>query len=325
MSNFVYSKQPPAFIFGQNVDIFLDRIESHVRVAKIETKLHLDTLITFLDNKSIRRVKQLVFSDFHKTDGSVDLFKSREILKTAFSFSTDIQPEILLRYRKQLESESIADFSYEMLKLGKLAFGPQFEASIQLIEAFCSGLLDSQLSARLWRKISTFKTFKEISDKACEKEAISTLEEFIDSQKKSPLDKPSVVANTDELTATTCSENIKTFPRSVELRKCFYCKVKGHLIASCLIRKEHRALGRLKYNSRRGSDRSLKQDFRLRQAMYQIIGVLNRIILLQQLVNEIIRQLIFQWKLTTSSFIVWSILVAQLALSVVQSSKIMRF
>ena len=104
MVNFIVSKQPPTFSFGQNVDIFLDRIEAHFKAAKLETTLvlHFDTLITFLDSKSIYKVKQLEFTDANKTNGSADLFKSRTILKAVLSDSTNIPPEVFCAIESNL-------------------------------------------------------------------------------------------------------------------------------------------------------------------------------------------------------------------------------
>lgn len=176
------AKQPAEFEFGSDFELFFKRFSAYVGALKIEKAQVYDLFTAFLDDQSLRKVTQLQFTDDHKTDNVIDIVKAKPLLKEALTKPYDIPPQVQIRYCLQKHNESITDYANRIQTLGTKAFAEDSETSKTVIEAFCSGLVDGQLAAKMWRKIATFDTLKKAIAYGTEREAVSNLTSFIDRQ-----------------------------------------------------------------------------------------------------------------------------------------------
>ncbi len=290
-------RQPDEFKYGIEFDIFFDRVAAYIGSVKVEKAAQFDLFKSFLDSCSFRRVQALVFTDDHKTENAVDLVKARALLKDALQKQATVPYGLQMRYRRQQKSESIADFGYEMQVLGQKANGDNGVNSPQVIEAFCSGLLDQDLAAKMLLKMSTFDTLKAAVDHAVLKESALGIKNFIAKNRPStssssrnqgvdvlectmgddigvdsaPQDRPSDRSDPSNqgFAGNTRNRGASSNSAPRETRICRFCKIRGHLFRDCFKRMRDTGRAATSGNSqqqgrrdqRRGNMPRGRQDF----------------------------------------------------------------
>lgn len=172
-------RQPDEFQFGSDFDLFFDRMQAFMTNVKAEDGSRYSLFLSFLDPVSFRKAQAIVFTNTHKTNDVVDLTKARSVLKTALSKQAEVPPNVQLRYCIQKKDETISDFGYNIQVLGHKAYGTDAETNAQVIEAFCAGLLDQDLTAKMLQKLSTFATLKAAIDYSVLKETSINIKHFI--------------------------------------------------------------------------------------------------------------------------------------------------
>ena len=170
-------RQPDEFKYGDDFDLFLDRFKAYLTSVKCEKKAQFDLFLTFLDPVSFRKCQAITFEDGHKTENAIDLDKAAQILKDALSKQVQVPPNIAVRCRTQKTDESISDFGYNIQILGHKAFGTEAETNARVIEAFCMGLSDYDLTVKMLQK--SFTTLKAAIDYARTKESSLVLRKFV--------------------------------------------------------------------------------------------------------------------------------------------------
>ena len=172
-------RQPDEFQFGDDFDLFYDRMEAYLTNVKVEAGNQYSLFLSFLDPISFRKAQAIPFTNDHKTDAIVDMKKAKAILKAALSKQAEVPPNVQLRFCIQKKDETISDFGYNIQVLGHKAYSGAAETNAQVIEAFCSGLFDQDLTAKMLQKLLTFATLKAAIDYAVLKETSVNIKQFI--------------------------------------------------------------------------------------------------------------------------------------------------
>ena len=170
-------RQPDEFKFGEDFDLFFDRFKAYLTNVKCEKKAQFDLFLSFLDPISFRKCQAITFEADHRTEDAIDLDKAAQILKDALSKQVQVPPNIAVRCRTQKTDESISDFGYNIQILGHKAFGAEAETNARVIEAFCMGLSDYDLTVKMLQK--SFTTLKAAIDYARTKESSLVLRKFV--------------------------------------------------------------------------------------------------------------------------------------------------
>lgn len=147
----VLVKQPSEFEFGDDFGLFFDRFMAFIRHSKCDLKSQYNLFLSYLDDTSFKKVRAIEFTAENKTENAIDLEKSLQLLKTALT-KDDVPINVQLRYRRQKPDESMDDFGDAVRSLGQLLYDTGCETNSMVIETFCVGLSDSDLSAKLLQK-----------------------------------------------------------------------------------------------------------------------------------------------------------------------------
>ena len=202
----------------------------------------------------------------------VDLKKARKLLKSVLQKQTTVPYSIQMKYRTQKDKESITDFGYEIQVLAQKAEIENVDTSREIIEAFCSGLNDSQLAAKMLLKLDTFTSLKDAIEYAMQRESTQKINDFITVSRSTQLtsgksvdilandfseimlDEKEIATRSNDTTNKTTEEGGKNSYRrgtaysnryrggtnqqqSRERRTCRYCHIRGHLVRDCYKRK----------------------------------------------------------------------------------------
>ena len=294
MSTLNIVRQPDEFKYGDEFDLFFDRFAAYIVNVKVAKANQFDLFKSFLDASSFRRLQTLTFTDAHKTDTTVDLVKARGLLKDALQKPSAVPFAVQMRFRRQQRAEPIADFGYEMQVLGQKAYGDDGVNTPQVIEAFCSGLYDQELTAKLLLKLSSFNTLKAAIDYATQKESTLGIKSFIAKNRSSSsrnqdidvlaadvenvsLNRPDTRSSSSQRgahpTRYAGSSGISnrgarnnTNSAARETRRCYYCSLIGHISRDCY--KRLRENGRGNTSSTRAHSRSTTYHPRARSGFH---------------------------------------------------------
>ena len=172
-------KLPDIFKFGDDFDLFSRQFGTFARVLNIDQAQQYNLLLSFLDKKAFNIAQAVDISDTDKLNFDGALPK----LKNALTVS-EIPANIILRFRKQLETETLNDFGYAIQCLGFTAYGPDCLKHNSVIDAFCMGVTSAELSAKLLRK--EFKSLPEAISFAYNIESASKIRSFVEQNRKVP-------------------------------------------------------------------------------------------------------------------------------------------
>ena len=245
---------PEKFKYGEDFDLFFRQFCTFAKIVNVGQAQQYNLILSFLDKKSFRIVEGIQLNYTDKADINVAFPK----LKKALTVSA-IPASIELRFRKQLESESLNDFGYVIQCLGFTAYGPDCLQHSSVIDAFCMGVRSAELSAKLLSK--NFESFSEALSFATNVDSAARVKHFVVQNRKA-VSKPQQEAQTQTEAEATAykgmvgnevnsldiseternnlldSRNGKNVPISkfTEKRKrrcCFYCGMENHLIKFC--------------------------------------------------------------------------------------------
>ena len=272
MTQYNIVKQPDIFVYGEDFDIFMDRFEAYLTNTNAVKTSHYTLLLSYVDGVSFRKLRSLQFTDEHKTEDVVDLKKARKLLKSVLQKQTTVPYSIQMKYRTQKDKESITDFGYEIQVLAQKAEIENVDTSREIIEAFCSGLNDSQLAAKMLLKLDTFTSLKDAIEYAMQRESTQKINDFITVSRRTQLaseksvnilandfseimlDEKEIASSSNDTTNKSTEESGQNSYRrgtaysnryrggtnqqqSREQRTCRYCHIRGHLVRDCYKRK----------------------------------------------------------------------------------------
>ena len=184
-------KLPDIFKFGDDFDLFSRQFGTFIKILNVDQAQKYNLLLSFFDKKAFNIAQATEICDIDKLNFDDALPK----LKTALTVS-EIPANIELRFRKQLETESLNDFGYAIQCLGFTAYGPDCLKHNSVIDAFCMGVTSVELSAKLLRK--EFKSLPEAISFAYNNESASRIRSFVEQNRKTA---QQVIAGTPPVSA----------------------------------------------------------------------------------------------------------------------------
>ena len=160
MSKPILAKQPAGFRYGDSFRLFFEQFMNYANTVGCEEAAKVNLLLSFLDSKSFQLAKNIVFSEEEQASIAKDAGLAFPKFNIALSPVETIPARIALKYRMQGPDESINDFLYELRLLADKAFAPDDDNRERvLVDTFCTGLLDTDLSVKLLQK--EFATLEE--------------------------------------------------------------------------------------------------------------------------------------------------------------------
>lgn len=169
----VIARQPPEYKHSENdFSSWFAQFQNFADAMKIDNKNRFMTLKSYLDSASFAIVQNLEIADAAKEDPA--LFKP--LLEKALIVDK-IPPRLELRFRTQKSDESLSDFATALQKLCTKAAIPQTAREETLVDSFCTGVRNTELSIRLLE--TSFATLSLALDQAQKIEGASKIRNFV--------------------------------------------------------------------------------------------------------------------------------------------------
>ena len=216
------ARAPCTFVYGNDFKLWFDQFLNYCDAGKAvqtsteeattsnqaqpqgETNRNFKLFLTFLCPKSFQIAQNLGISE----DEQKNLKQCYNKLAKALSTDEDqIPARLSLKYRRQKPTESLSNFAYELELLGNRVYteGESAQKQFYLVDCFCTGLIDTQLSIKLLQE--NFKTLNEALSAAQNANSAINIRKLIDKQEDNPNTAPHFdILNVD----TTTSPNKHT-------------------------------------------------------------------------------------------------------------------
>ena len=240
-----FARQPAEFEYGNDFDIFWERFQAFLTASKCEQKSQYSLFLSYLDDISFRRVKALAFGDEHKTESKIDLTKAFVLIKDALTKPAAVPEKISLRYRIQGAGESVSEFGDAIRLLGIKVYGSDdIDENSVVIDSFCVGLADTDLSSKMLQK--TFTSLAVAIKYAASKRESSDIGKFLTKNRTAHPNSELHVFPVAELrnTASGLPEHINATQSSLsnstdnatnptQPLECTYCHKRYHDVQHC--------------------------------------------------------------------------------------------
>ena len=169
-------RQPPEFKLNKDDDFttWYAQFVNFATAMSIAEKDHFVAISTYLDTAAFTTVENLKLTAEQKADPKIYKPFLEKALK---SESEKIPPMLALRYKTQKSNETLSHFA---LELGKLANKSDIAANTReqlLIDSFCTGVKDTDLSIKLLE--GTFTTLTLALDRALKIESANKIRNFV--------------------------------------------------------------------------------------------------------------------------------------------------
>ena len=195
-------KRPDVFQYGEDFDLFYRQFGTFAKILNIEQARRYNLLLSFLDKKSFNIIEGIVISDNEKLNIDDVLPK----LKKALTVSK-IPANIELRFRKQLYNETLHDFGYAIQCLGSSAYGLHCLKHSSVIDAFCMGVIDAGICAKLLSK--DFKTLPDAISFATNIDSATRVLSFVEQNRKVIQQVPMTVIGTQPILNTNMGKQTR--------------------------------------------------------------------------------------------------------------------
>ena len=168
-------KQPSVFKLNSIDDYptWYAQFNNYADAVKIDTADRFVALRSFLDTPAFTVVENLEIADADKADPA----KFGPILEGALKREDEIPPRLALRYRAQEPKESLADFAFALELLANKADIPRATRPELLVDSFCTGVRDTELSIKLLE--TSFNSLTVALDQAQKIEGASKIRNFV--------------------------------------------------------------------------------------------------------------------------------------------------
>jgi hypothetical protein len=175
-------KQPSVFKLNSTDEYstWYAQFTNYCTAVKIEAKDRFLVLSSFLDTPAFAVVQNLGISDADQADPT--LYSAR--LEEALTPKEKIPPRLALRYRAQEPDESLADFAFALEKLATKAGVPAASRPELLVDSFCTGVRDTDLSIKLLE--TSFTNLTLALDQAQKIESASKIRKFVRPSNNNP-------------------------------------------------------------------------------------------------------------------------------------------
>jgi hypothetical protein len=171
----VFLRQPSEFKYDSNDDfsIWFAKFTNFADAANIAKKDQFAALCSYLDNGAFSIVRSLEITDDVKAEP--DRFKP--LLEKALRTQDKIPPRLALKYRTQKPDESLSDFAIALGKLASKAEIAQVSKEETLVDSFCTGVRDTDLSIKLLE--TNFESLSIALEQAQKIEGASKIRNFV--------------------------------------------------------------------------------------------------------------------------------------------------
>ena len=168
-------KQPSVFKLNSTDDYptWYAQFNNYADAVKIEAKDRFVALSSFLDTPAFTVVQNLGITEEEKPDPA----KFGPILEAALKRKEKIPPRLALRYRAQESEESLAEFAFALELLANKANIPKDTRPELLVDSFCTGVRDTDLSIKLLE--TSFASLSLALDQAQKIEGASKIRNFV--------------------------------------------------------------------------------------------------------------------------------------------------
>ena len=273
MGDQAFIRKPSEFKHDCDFSVWYAQFSNFAKAAKIEKANQFVALCSYLDNQSFAIVQSLEIKDTDQADPA----KYKPVLEKALGLQDKIPPRLALKYRTQGQDESLSDFAMALCKLATKAGISEVSKEEVLVDSFCTGVLEQDLSVKLLE--SDFANLSLALSQAQKIESASQIRKFV---------RPSTSNTTElEILATnaiqhnTLNSNAQNFqpgrrqhPNTSnqgqqtqansgnphQNKRCYHCNKFGHIRRNC------RKLAKERENARNAQN---AQNFALRPGPQQ--------------------------------------------------------
>lgn len=175
MSEKIVVRQPPEFKLNSEQDFatWYARFSNFAAAVKIEAPNQFQALVSYLDSSAFTIVQNLGLDDEQIKDPTV----FRPLIATALKGKDGIPARLALKYRVQNPTETLSDYA---MALGKLATKASISAASReetLVDTFCTGVSDTDLSVKLLE--NTFDTLSLALEQAQKIEGATNIRKLV--------------------------------------------------------------------------------------------------------------------------------------------------
>ena len=171
----VYVKQPSEFKLNSNDDFttWYAQFSNFAGAANIADKDRFATLCSYLDITAFTVVQGLALTE----EAIISPATFKPLLEKALRGEETIPPRLALRYRTQKHDESLGEFAMSLGKLAIKAAASQTSNEETLIDTFCTGVRDTDLSLKLLE--SSFESLSSALQQAQKIESATNIRKFV--------------------------------------------------------------------------------------------------------------------------------------------------
>ena len=171
----VVVKQPAVFKLNSKDDFptWYAQFKNYADSVGIGADDFFKALSSFLDTPAFTVVQNLKVPEADKKDED----KFKPILTAALTRKEKIPPRLALRYRAQEPEESLAEFAFALELLANKANIPDDSKPEMLVDSFCTGVRDTDLSIKLLE--TNFASLSLAVDQAQKIEGASKIRNFV--------------------------------------------------------------------------------------------------------------------------------------------------
>ena len=171
----VVVKQPAVFKLNSKDDFptWYAQFKNYADSVGINADDFFKALSSFLDTPAFTVVQNLKVSEADQKDET----KLKPILTAALTLKEKIPPRLALRYRAQEPEESLAEFAFALELLANKASIPDASKPEMLVDSFCTGVRDTDLSIKLLE--TNFASLSLALDQAQKIEGASKIRNFV--------------------------------------------------------------------------------------------------------------------------------------------------
>ena len=209
----IYVRKPEKYEYPEDFEIFFRQYKTFAKNVKCEQAAQYDLLLGFLDRKSYQLVEAITFTEAEKTAIAENIDAALPKLKAALTPPDKMPAKIELKFRKQNLKESLSEFGFAIQNLGMSAFGRDALNNGQVIDAFCIGVRNTDLSAKLLG--SQFTNLSEAIAFAQNKENAETIKKYVKQNRMSEIDEQGTTGDISVL--QTEAENTVEIPTVAEV------------------------------------------------------------------------------------------------------------
>lgn len=137
------AKQPPTYTYGKDFALFFSMFTNYCNTVNLPAEFRYALFLTFLGPKCFQIITRL------ELDRDDIIAAYPQLLRALQSASEPIPPRLSIKYRTQKPNESLQEYAFALETLADRAFDDADVKDQQMLDTFCTGILDAGLSVKL--------------------------------------------------------------------------------------------------------------------------------------------------------------------------------